>query len=33
MGTGDMVGHRPHHLGSEAIVAEEDVADAGYQNV
>jgi hypothetical protein len=23
----------PHHLGSEPVVAEEDVADSGYQDV
>ena len=31
--TGDVIGDTTHHLGSETIVAEEDVADAGYQNL
>ena len=25
-------GHMAHHLGAEAVVAEEDVADAGHQD-
>ena len=29
----DVFGDMPHHLGSEAVVAEEDVADAGYQDL
>ncbi len=29
----DMFGYVPHHLGSESVVAEEDVADTGYQNL
>ncbi len=28
---GDVLGDMAHHLGSEPVVAEEDVADAGYQ--
>jgi hypothetical protein len=27
----DVLGDVTHHLGSESIVAEEDVADTGYQ--
>ena len=31
--TRDVFGHMTHHLGAEAVVAEEDVADTGYQNL
>ncbi len=31
--TRDVFGHMAHHLGAEAVVAEEDVADTGYQNL
>ncbi|HZA10457.1 hypothetical protein [Mycobacterium sp.] len=29
---GEPPGDMPHYLGSEPVVAEEDIADAGYQN-
>jgi len=32
-GLGEPIGGAPHHLGTETVVAEEDVADTGYQNL